>query len=364
MIKFGQLVYRSQFLTIRHFCVGISDQISFNPQIFGAIQTFKPYFKPLKVLKIDKSTDVSKKSTVSKRPKSKRYFSEEDDKYLVKLVQKHGYSMETFKIGAKEMGRKYPSSLKHRFDEYIEKQYKVSGAFSPEEDKTILDHITLHGKTRKSYADIAKKLDRSLRSINDRSTLLLSTNEFETNSIRRNWKLLDDEKLIDFIIKLKQINAKDVSSLEDVKPSDLTDFASEMKRSSESCYGRWMRSIVPTIKTHLKNLPMTSEWKKDILHHIVKNKIKDKREIEIDVLHDIAPGQTSLSLIHYLDILKRETIDGNLKYSEKSLFECASKRLSEQSRKDPCFNENHKNELKRLERCEEIVAYYESVFHL
>ena len=366
MIKLGQLVYRSQFSTIRQFCFDISNQTPFNPRFFGTIQTLKPYFEPLVVLKCNKSTDVSKKSTVSKRIKSKRYFSEEDDKYLAKLVKKHGYSWETFKIGAKEMGRKYPSSLKSRFDEYIEKQYKVSGPFSPEEDKTILDQIVQHGKTPECLRDIAKELDRSLGSIERRSVRLLSSNAFETSSLdwKRDWDLMNDEKLIEFVVKLKQIKTKDVISLEDVKPSDLTNIASEMKRSSSSCYNRWMSKIVPTLKTHMKNLPMTSEWKKDILHYIVKNKVKDKRDIDVDILlQDVAPGQTSLSLFIYLDSLKRETINRKAKYSEKSLFQCASRRLREKRQDNPIFNENHKGEQKRLEWCEEIITYYESIFH-
>ena len=364
MIKLGQLVYRSQFSTIRQFCFDISYQTPFNPRFFGTIQTLKPYFEPLVVLKCNKSTDVSKNSTVSKRIKSKRYFSEEDDKYLAKLVKKHGYSWQTFKIGAKEMGRKHPSSVKLRFDEYIEKQYKVSGPFSPEEDKTILDQIEQHGKTPECLRDIAKELDRSLSSIENRSIRLLSSNEFETNPKKRDWELVDDEKLIEFVIKRKQIKTKDAISLEDVKLSDLTDIASEMKRSSSSCYNRWMSKIVPTLKAHMKNLPMTSEWKKDILHYIVKNKVKDKRDIDVDILlQDVAPGQTSQSLMIYLDSLKRETINGKAEYSENSLFECASKRLSEKRQNDPIFNENHKGELKRLEWCEEIITYYESIFH-
>ena len=109
---------------------------------------------------------------------------------------------------------------------------------------------------------------------------------------------------------------------------------------------------------------MTSEWKKDILHYIVKNKVKDKRDIDVDILlQDVAPGQTSQSLMIYLDSLKRETINGKAEYSENSLFECASKRLSEKRQNDPIFNENHKGELKRLEWCEEIITYYESIFH-
>ena len=369
MIKLGHFVYGSQSSIIKQFCISISYQTPLNPCFLGPIQTLKPYFEPLVVLKCNKSIDVSKKSTVSERPKPNRRFTEEDDQNLVKLVEKHGYSTKTFKIAAKEMGRKYHWNVKRRFDEYIEKQHKVAGAFSPEEDEKILDHITHHGKTQKSFGDIANELGRSVASVQHRSIGLLSSNEYEINTRwnSRDWEMVDDQKIIDLVIKVKQIRRKDFFALEDVKPSDFINVGSEMKRSSQSCYKRWMTKIVPTLKTHLKNLPMTSEWKKDILFHIVKNKINDKREIDIDILlQDVAPGQTSLSLKRYLDNVKRVylyTSNGKDKHSEVSLFESASKRLSQKSTSDPCFNENYKDELKRLEWCEEIITYYESIFH-
>merc|ERR1712154_675388 len=123
----------------------------------------------------------------------------------------------------------------------------------------------------------------------------------------------------------------DASSLEKVKPSEFINIATELKRSSSSCYARWMNTIVPALKTHIKKLPMTNEWKIDILKHIVKNNIKHKKEMDIDmILKEIAPGQTSTSLLMYLNVLKRETIDGKLKASKRPLCDLASKRLREQ----------------------------------
>ena len=93
------------------------------------------------------------------------------------------------------------------------------------------------------------------------------------------------------------------------------------------------------------------------------NCLQSRLAIDIDqLLNDVAPGQTRRSLLIYLDNLKNKKIDGKTKYSDKTLFECASKKLMEQNGQHPCFNKNHKKEQKRLEWCENIIAVYEEKF--
>ena len=133
----------------------------------------------------------------------------------------------------------------------------------------------------------------------------------------------------------------------------------QLKRSSGSCYERWMGQIVPTLKTCIMQLPMTSDWKKDLLHHIVKNKIKTKKELDMEfTLKEIAPAQTSASLLTYLNSLTLERIDGAQKLSKLPLCELASKMLSDKSFQNPIFNEDHSREQKRKEWCKSIIAYY------
>ena len=123
-----------------------------------------------------------------------------------------------------------------------------------------------------------------------------------------------------------------------------------------------MKQIAPTLKTCIMQLPMTNDWKKDLLHHIVKNKVKTKKELDIEfILKEIAPAQTSKSLLQYLDNLKMETINGVRKQSKLSLCELASKRLIEKSPNNPIFNEDHKNEQIRQEWCKHIFAYYKNL---
>merc|ERR1719270_932391 len=108
-----------------------------------------------------------------------------------------------------------------------------------------------------------------------------------------------------------------------------------------------MIQIVPTLETFILKLPMTLDWKKDLLHHIVRNKIKTKKELDMEfILKEVAPAQTSQSLLAYLDTLKWETIDGVLKQSKLPLCELASKRLMEKSPNNPIFKEDHVKEQK------------------
>merc|ERR1712223_621593 len=233
----------------------------------------------------------------------------------------------------------------------------------PEEDKKILEYIKVHGRSDKSFQTITYELGRgSPSSVQTRHDKLVSKNEFEINTIRKYWELNEDQKLIDHIIKLKSIKDNRCDQLEQVKLNDFIDIGIELKRSSHSCYTRWMKQIVPTLKTHIMQLTMTNDWKKDLLHHIVKNKIKSKKELDIEfILKEIALAQTSQSLISYLDHLIRETIDGVQKPSKLPLYELASKRLIEKSPSNPIFNENDIREKRRQEWRKHIIAYYKNL---
>ena len=54
--------------------------------------------------------------------------------------------------------------------------------YSPEEDQKLLEYVAEHGKTQSSLKGIAKILDRSISSVDNRCRKLLSGNEFKTYS--------------------------------------------------------------------------------------------------------------------------------------------------------------------------------------
>jgi len=108
---------------------------------------------------------------------------------------------------------------------------------------------------------------------------------------------------------------------------------------------------------------MTHDWKKDLLHHIVKNKIKNKKELDIEfVLKEIAVHHyQSTSLSIYLNGLKQERIDGALKPSKLPLCELVSRRVTEKSPQNQIFNEDDIREKKLQEWCKYIIAYYKNL---
>merc|ERR1712012_1062665 len=215
-------------------------------------------------------------------------------------------------------GKKQPRVVRNFYYNYILNTPKVKGSFSPKEDEIILRHVKENGITKKSFRDLAKELGRgSPESVESRHKRLIASNEFEINAKLKTWELDEDKSLIDHIFNIKEIKAGDASSIENVKPSEFTPVATELKRSTSSCYERWIKYIAPTLKTHLMKLPMTNDWKKDVLLHIVNNNIKRKKDMNIDqILKEVAPGQTSRSILKYLNDLKIEYVNGVRKPSK------------------------------------------------
>ena len=290
-------------------------------------------------------------------------YSDKDKKFIIKQVKLKGDAPETWGFIAKKLGKKNPAHVRNFYYNHILQTPKVKGSYSPEEDEMILTHVKENGKTQESFRDLTKELGRgSVSSVQHRHKKLIASNEFEINAKRKAWELDEDKSLIDRVFNIKVIKVGDAISIENVKPSVFNAIATELKRSSYSCYLRWMQHIAPTLKTHLMKLPMTNDWKKDVLSHIVNNNIKHKKEMDIDqILKDVAPGQTSKSLLIYLGTLKRETVNGVTKQSKLPLCDLASKRFKEQRPDDPLFNENHKGEQKRLEWCQDVISFYKTL---
>ena len=305
-----------------------------------------------KTLRIDVLTIVARSH--QKTAKHKGY-SDDDKKLIIKRVEWKGDIPETWEFLAKKLG-KTPTSVKSFYFSSILHTPKVNGPFSAEEDEIILRHVEANGKNSMSFIDLAKELGRcSPASIKIRHKKLISTNHFEITAKQKEWKLDDDKTLLKHVLNIRKIKANDVSSLETMKLSELTAVAKELKRSSSSCYNRWIRVIVPTLKSHIKTLPLTDCWKKDVLSYIVKNKIQHMKELDYTkILEELAPGQTSLSLIAFVKSMKKKNLP---------LCDVASKRLDKQgpdNRFGP-FNENHKGEQKRLEWLQNITSYYKTL---
>ena len=289
-----------------------------------------------------------------------RGYSEKEINFIIKQVKLKGDVPETWKYIVKQLGRKDAHSLKRFYYNHILQTPKVKGPYTPAEDNIIIQHIEEYGKSTKSFKDLTKDLGRgSHTSVKLRYSKLVSDNNFETNAKRRKWEFDENTSLIDHIFTGKQIKENDVITLENVKLSEFSAVAIKLKRSSSACYDHWMKHIVPTLKTHIKKLPLDNNWKKDVLLHIVENKVKNKNEIGIDrILMEIAPGQTSHSLLSFLNEMERTKRNDENGQSKLLLCDIASKKLREQRPDDSLFNGNHKGEQKRLKGRQDLISYY------
>ena len=103
-------------------------------------------------------------------------------------------------------------------------------SFSPEEDQKLLEHVSVHGKGHNSLAEIAIILNRSIASVKSRCFKLLS-NKYEASTGRKRWSYEEDEKLVEFVFKQKQIKPSNISCLMDMTQTEFIDIAPDMKRS-------------------------------------------------------------------------------------------------------------------------------------
>merc|ERR1712223_2229354 len=146
--------------------------------------------------------------------------------------------------------------------------------YSKEEDEKLLKHVNKHGKSSSSLESFAKEFGRSFYSIRSRIRKLESANEYETNNERREWEFEEDEKLVNYIFKLKSIKSANISSLKDTTLKDFEEIAIEFKRSTGSVYGHWIQFVIPCLKHHMKQLASSTNLKKDVLRLIEEGYVK------------------------------------------------------------------------------------------
>ena len=268
MMKVGQLVQRGVVLfATRQMNLKYLVPIQIRPQRQHVLEATATALQPIylpsnSIIKLHKSTDAKKTHSVKR---TRQLYSKDDDKFIIEQVKWHGYTIETFKKIAKALGRKYPYAVKLHYDEYIAKQHDVTGSFSSQEDQKIIEHVSIHGKDKESFEDIAKNLGRPIYSVRERCSRLLSENEYETNSDMRQWDLAEDKILINCAFKLKDIDSSNIFTLWEVNKSEFREIAVELKRSSLAVYGHWQKLILPLLEPHLEKLTSSKCLKKDVL---------------------------------------------------------------------------------------------------
>ena len=271
MIKIGHLARQVSVLVgRRQLCLEapINFQNSFQPKItLGTTLHLleRDYLQSNFVAKSYKSTQVKNEKSDVKQ--IRRHFTPEEDQKLLEHVNKHGKSTNSLKYIAKTLDRSI-NSLSSRCSRLLNNDYvpNTDGRrYTPEDDQKLLEYVAENGKTQSSLKGIAKILDRSIGSVEDRCRRLLSDNEFETYSDPKEWDYSDDEKLINLIFKLKKIKTNSVSSLMDIKQSEFKEIAPELQRSTGALYDHWKYAIIPYLEPHLDELATSKQLKKHLL---------------------------------------------------------------------------------------------------
>merc|ERR1712150_261997 len=224
----------------------------------------------------------------------------------------------------------------------------------------ILSFVEKNGKDWNSIKDLTKQLGRgSWTSVLERHEKLVSNNV--RNS--KKWELFEEEELMKAIFNIKEINRSDWTSLETVVVSDFNEVSQKLQRTNKSCERHWYENLLPILKSHLKDLPLSAEWKKDFMLYVIKHKIRHPRELDLGLIVDkVCPGQSTQSVSYYArDAVSNQKRKRNIanNHMDLPLDELMKKQMSDESPKSPLFNEKRME--KDLQRKNDIVDLYKSM---
>ena len=308
----------------------------------------------------DDKKDVKYPKSRKKRAKYATGFSAEDDKVIIKYVKKYGKGVETWRKLANIFGKKSHEPIQIHYEFYLENKPTVTGRFSEKEDELILSFVEKNGKDRNSIKDLTKQLGRvSPSSVLQRYKYLVSNNVRN----KKIWELFEEEEMMKTVFNTKEINPSDWTSLESVLKNDFTVVSQKLQRTPISCFLHWQDSLLPILKTYLKDLPLDADWKKDFMLYVIKNKIRHLKELDFSlVVEDVCPGQTSFSLYNHAaftlsNYMKRRNVSKNLK--DLILYEIMTMQMKYKNAPNSHFNV--KKMEKNLRRKIDIVDIYKSM---
>merc|ERR1712043_143992 len=308
----------------------------------------------------DAKKDIDNPKSRKKRDKYTKGFSAEDDKKIIEYVKKYGKEVETWKKLANILGRKGYQRIMDHHELHLENTPTVTGKFSEKEDELILSFVEKNGKDWNSIKDLTKQLGRgSWNAVLERHEKLVSNNV--RNS--KKWELFEEEELMKAIFNIKEINRSDWTSLETAVPSDFNEVSQKLQRTNKSCDGHWNQLLLPILKTHLKGLPLSAAWKKDLVLYVIKHKIRHPKELDLGLIVDeVCPGQTTQSVSYYThNVVYRYKEIRNIAENLKNLqlYEILKIQMNNESPHSALFNEKMME--KDLQRKNDIVDLYKSI---
>ena len=139
---------------------------------------------------------------ISRETKETKRYTEDDDKLIMRFVKKHGEGKSTWEKLAIKLGmndRRSARIIQARHDLLLIKDKIVTGAFTEEEDKVILNDVETHGDNLQTFKELCKKLNRHKHhNIRQRFEFLQNRPSEPPGA----WNLCQDQMLIEHIFQV------------------------------------------------------------------------------------------------------------------------------------------------------------------
>ena len=139
---------------------------------------------------------------ISRETKEIKRFTEDEDKLIMRFVKKHGEGKSTWEKLAIKLGmndRRSAYMIQRRHDLLLVKDNIVTGAFTEEEDKIILNDVEKYGDTLQTFKELSKKLNRHNHQTIRKRFEWLQNRPSEPPGV---WNVSQDQMLIEHIFQV------------------------------------------------------------------------------------------------------------------------------------------------------------------
>ena len=128
--------------------------------------------------------------------KERKWFTEEDDNFILSYVEKNGKSKTTWQELATRFGLDHPQTVEQHYHN-LQKNY-VKGKFTKAEDRVILNDVKIHGDNLQTYKKMSEKLNRHHNNIRVRFEYLQNKPSKKSGY----WEIEEDQMLMEHIFQV------------------------------------------------------------------------------------------------------------------------------------------------------------------
>ncbi len=177
------------------------------------------------------------------------------------------------------------------------------GKYSKEEDKLILKEVEKTGANRNTFRKLAELMGRR-RAVNIKDHYkILKDSKHSYKSGR--WTLHDFEQFFEFVFREKNPgNGKGTDYINSIPTSVIHDASKVLDRMRHRVYIEWVGQIKPILLSYHSGT-LHTEWKPQFFDYLIKNKIVSLQEINWDDAKEKFPNHCSQSLTLSLNSVRK-----------------------------------------------------------